>query len=64
MKKFLALLLGAAAVVGAVLLFNKKRKEKAMLFSQEFEEVPEDAADAESVEVEVQIGDDAEESAQ
>ena len=43
MKKVLALLAGAAAVGGAVWYLNKKKKENTMLFSEEFEEIPEDA---------------------
>jgi LPXTG-motif cell wall-anchored protein len=52
MKKVIALLAGAAAVTGAVWYLTKKKKEKdnTLLFSQEFEEVPEDIADVEVAE--------------
>lgn len=48
--KVLGLLAGAAAVGGAVWYLTKKKEENTVLFSQEFDEVPEDIVDVDAAE--------------
>lgn len=50
MKKVLAMLAGVAAVTGAVLYLNNKKKKNTLLVSQEFEEAPSEESTAETEE--------------